>query len=71
MAFPQNNNLIERYFWQKAIPLLTSGNRFMAAVVRTGDYILPRLQQSNFGLKALFWACIGLSLGLGIGILIG
>jgi hypothetical protein len=71
MAIPQNRNLIERYFWQKAIPLLTSGNRFLAGLVRTGDYVLPRLQQSGFFLKAIFWACIGLLLGLGIGVLIG
>jgi hypothetical protein len=70
MEFSQNN-VVERFFWKKTIPLLLSGNRFMAAVVRTGDYILPQLQESGFIYKAVFWAVIGLSLGLGIGTLIG
>lgn len=66
-----NHNTIEKYFWQKTIPLLSSGNRAVAAVVRAGARLYPLVEQANLPLKALFWACIGLSLGLGIGVLLG
>ena len=67
--FP-NSYLFERLFWKKAIPLLSSGNKMVESVIRAGARVFPLVQQSNLPLKALFWACIGLSLGLGIGVLI-
>jgi hypothetical protein len=71
MTTAQNKNVIEGYFWQTAIPLLSSGNRTIAAIVRVGARIYPILEQASLPLKALFWAWVGLSIGLGIGILIG
>ena len=61
---------IEKVFWQAAIPLLSSGNRAVTTVLNFGAFYYPKIQQINFALKAAFWACIGLSIGLGIGILV-
>lgn len=62
---------LERLFWQKAISVLSSGNKMVAATVRVGAYFMPRVGHANLVLKTVFWACIGLSIGLGIGVLIG
>jgi hypothetical protein len=62
---------IERIFWHQTIPMLSSGNRAVATLVNVGSYFYPRVQAANFFIKAIFWACIGLSLGLGIGIVFG
>ena len=64
-------NSLERYFWTIAIPLLSSGNRTVNAIVRIGGRIYPMLRETNLLLKTLFWGAIGLSLGLGIGVLFG
>jgi hypothetical protein len=63
-------NRLEKAFWHNAIPLLSSGNRVVTAIVNLGAYYYPRVQRLSFFFKAVFWACIGLSLGLGIGVLI-
>ena len=62
-------NQLEKLFWHKTIPMLSSGNKAVATIVNIGSYVYPRLQRSNFFIKALFWGCMGLSLGLGIGVL--
>ena len=56
-----NWNMIERYFWHKAIPLLSSGNRTVSTLVRIGGRIYPMVKKVGLPLKALFWATIGLS----------
>ena len=61
---------IEKAFWHNAIPLLSSGNRMVAAIVNFGAFYYPRIQQISFALKAGFWASLGLALGLGIGVLV-
>ena len=64
-------NQLERVFWHRTIPMLSSGNRAVATLVNVGSYFYPRVQASNFIIKAMFWAILGLSLGLGIGIVFG
>ena len=61
---------LEKAFWHNAIPLLSSGNRLVAAMINFGAYYYPRMKRISFALKAIFWASIGLSLGLGIGVLV-
>lgn len=67
----QIKNRIEKRFWHKTIPLLTSGNRAVATLINVGSHVYPIVHQASFVFKAVFWAWVGLSLGLGIGILIG
>ena len=62
---------LEQRFWDKTIPMLSAGNRTVATIVNVGSYFYPRVQRANFAIKAIFWAWMGLSIGLGIGMLIG
>jgi hypothetical protein len=71
MMTTANKNILERYFWHRAIPLLSSGNQTVTAMVRIGGRVHQILQNTSLPLKVLFWSAIGLSIGLGIGILIG
>jgi hypothetical protein len=64
------NENIERKFWEVVIPMMKNESPFVEKIVNIGFHFLDRFPKRNFIVQSIFWICIGLSLGLGIGILI-
>lgn len=64
------NENIERKFWEIVIPMMKNESPAVEKIVNIGYHFLDRLPKRNFIVQSIFWICIGLSLGLGIGILI-
>ncbi|HAY85888.1 MAG TPA: hypothetical protein DCY42_13520 [Chloroflexi bacterium] len=64
------NQNIERKFWEIVIPLMRKEPKIVGKLVAIGYYFMGRIPKQNFLVQSIFWICIGLSLGLGIGILL-
>lgn len=60
----------ERRFWDFTIPLLESEAPVMKKFIHLGYATYQSYRPLNFLAKSLFWACLGLTFGLGIGIII-
>jgi hypothetical protein len=59
----------ERRFWDYAIPLLESEIPIMKKFIHLGYSSYQRYRPMNFLAKSVFWACLGLTFGLAIGII--
>jgi hypothetical protein len=64
------NENLERKFWKVVIPLMKNEPELVEKLVNIGYHFLDRLPKRNLLVQSIFWICIGLSLGLGIGILL-
>ncbi|MEJ2510789.1 MAG: hypothetical protein P8Y72_04230 [Anaerolineales bacterium] len=64
------NQQIERKFWEVVIPLMRKEPKIVGKLVNLGYYFIERMPKRNFLVQSIFWICVGLSIGLGIGILL-
>ena len=64
------NENIERKFWEVVIPLMSNEPKIVQRIAGVGYYFLNRIPKRTVLVQSIFWICIGLSLGLGIGILL-
>ena len=64
------NENVERKFWEVIIPMMKNESPVVEKIVSIGYHFLDRFPKRNFLVQSIFWISIGLSLGLGIGILI-
>lgn len=62
---------IEVGFWQFVIPRMKDKPDMVKKIANIGFYVQKRLPKKNLFLQAVFWIGTGLSIGLGIGILLG
>lgn len=62
---------IEVQFWQFVIPRMKDKPEVVKRIVSSIMFVQKHLPQKSIFFKALFWICMGLSIGLGIGILVG
>ena len=61
---------LEMRFWEMAIPMMSSNSPTVRKLVKIGYHAYNQYQPKNILFKMMFWSCIGLSFGLGIGLLI-
>lgn len=61
---------IERKFWGLIIPWMRKEPKIVEKIASIGYYFIDRMPKRNFLVQSIFWVCIGLSIGLGIGILL-
>jgi hypothetical protein len=59
----------ERRFWDLTIPLLESKDPIMKKFILLGYSFYQRYRPMNFLAKSAFWACLGMTFGLAIGII--
>lgn len=64
------NQSLERRFWNVVIPWMQKEPEMVEKLLNIGYYFMDRLPKRNLLVQAIFWICIGLSFGLGIGILL-
>ncbi|NIW44820.1 MAG: hypothetical protein GWN30_08660 [Gammaproteobacteria bacterium] len=64
------NETIERKFWEVVIPLMKNEPELAKNIVNIGYIFLDRYTKRNMFIKSIFWICMGLSIGLGIGVLL-
>lgn len=62
---------IEVEFWQFVIPRMKDKPEVVKRIVSSVMFVQKHLPKKSLIFQALFWICIGLSIGLGIGILVG
>jgi hypothetical protein len=60
----------ERLFWDFTIPLLESETPLMKKFILLGYSSYQKYRPLNFLVKSAFWASLGLTFGLAIGIII-
>jgi len=64
------NETLERKFWEVVIPLMRKEPELVKKIAKFGFYFLDRYPKRTLVVQSIFWICLGLSLGLGIGILL-
>lgn len=64
------NQNIERKFWEVVIPLMRKEPEIVEKLAGIGLFFADRVPKKNLLVQSLFWICMGLTLGLGIGILL-
>ena len=62
-------NNVELSFWELTIPLLDSESLTVKKVVNVGYNTLKHYKKRSMLFKTFFWASLGLSFGLTIGLL--
>ena len=63
-------NSIAHRFWETIVKLLESESEVVVRIVKLGYRYKDQIPKRSFLFQMLFWSCIGLTLGLGIGIMI-
>jgi hypothetical protein len=69
-TFKMFNQHLERKFWELVIPMMRKDTKLVEKLVSVGYHFIDRFPKRNLLVQSIFWICIGLSLGLGIGILL-
>lgn len=58
---------IETEFWQFVIPRMKNQPELVGRIMQIGLFFQKRLMKTSKVFQGLFWICLGLMIGLGIG----